>query len=617
MRKFLMLVTTFVLIFFEISSASDPLIKLVRNYTKDYYFRELFVEIHGSYGIQFLPKVSKCYNEDGQPVCNYLSSEEIGELADNYYNSTSTPSLFDFFGWLEEKGYTIDYSNSTITSVSLDSLASKVKREAEQEFIEEITAAYDTEFTFISSNETKLWPYNEAIRDSSFLTSYQFTELYKGMKSIGIIDIEINATLNGTLITGVLYSPLLEINISGNGSVLAYSNNLSSQMPECADINCEIPFPEEDSVLLTAVPANGYLFFGWDGDCAECENNTECTITMDTDKTCNAIFRALEPDISVSPTSYDFGMVQVGNSAEKDFIVQNVGTEDLNIVNVTISTDISEFFITQDNCSGTVLSQGENCTIKITFNPQSVGSKSATLKITSDDPDENTVSIALSGTGVPNQPPVIESFTANPTSGYAPLTVNFTCTAYDPDGSVASYEFDPGDGSDPINSETGSFTYTYETPGTYHATCTSYDNDGASTTSEPVTIEVNPAAVSMADLVVTKLATPRYWRAGKTGRVSILIENQGEEDVTEPFVVRAVVHSAAPGFVIGEQTINGLAAGKRKLVRFRFRVPAELCTPINQHTLYVTVDAENQISETDEGNNTKEKPIVIRGCYRF
>ncbi|WP_456370365.1 CARDB domain-containing protein, partial [Thermodesulfatator atlanticus] len=215
---------------------------------------------------------------------------------------------------------------------------------------------------------------------------------------------------------------------------------------------------------------------------------------------------------------------------------------------------------------------------------------------------------------IPNQPPVIDSFAVEPRFGTAPLEVAVICQATDPDGSVAAYEFDPGDGSEPLNSELGTFSYTYENPGSYNATCTAYDNAGASVTSEPITVEVSPAAVTMADLVVTKLVTPRYWRAGKRGHISVLIENQGEGDVTEPFVVRVYANPMVPIYVIGEQTINGLAAGERKLLRFRFVVPDVLCYPTNMHTLYVTVDADNQISETDEGNNIKQKPLIIRGC---
>ena len=38
------------------------------------------------------------------------------------------------------------------------------------------------------------------------------------------------------------------------------------------------------------------------------------------------------------------------------------------------------------------------------------------------------------------------------------------------------------------------------------------------------------------DLVVTKLVTPRYRRYGRKARVTVMIENRGETDVTAPFV---------------------------------------------------------------------------------
>ncbi|MBX6424289.1 LamG-like jellyroll fold domain-containing protein [Thermosulfurimonas sp. F29] len=75
-----------------------------------------------------------------------------------------------------------------------------------------------------------------------------------------------------------------------------------------------------------------------------------------------------------------------------------------------------------------------------------------------------------------NQPPAVISFTANPLNGEAPLTVNFSCTASDPDGYIAEYRIDYGDGSFDRN-QTGSFTHTYQQAGNYTATCTAVDND--------------------------------------------------------------------------------------------------------------------------------------------
>ena len=75
-----------------------------------------------------------------------------------------------------------------------------------------------------------------------------------------------------------------------------------------------------------------------------------------------------------------------------------------------------------------------------------------------------------------NIPPIIDSIYATPTFGAPPLSVNFSATYHDPDGTVASVSWDFGDGSpaDP-NAIT---TYTYGVEGTYTATFTAIDNDG-------------------------------------------------------------------------------------------------------------------------------------------
>jgi PKD repeat protein len=88
--------------------------------------------------------------------------------------------------------------------------------------------------------------------------------------------------------------------------------------------------------------------------------------------------------------------------------------------------------------------------------------------------------------GTPNLPPnaVIQ---ANPTSGVAPLTVNFSgAGSSDPDGSIASYAWNLG-GTASGTGVTASAQYTV--PGTYIATLTVTDNLGA-TASSTATITV-------------------------------------------------------------------------------------------------------------------------------
>lgn len=80
---------------------------------------------------------------------------------------------------------------------------------------------------------------------------------------------------------------------------------------------------------------------------------------------------------------------------------------------------------------------------------------------------------------VANQPPVA-AFTANPTSGSAPLDVTFSASgSSDPDGSIAAYQWSFGDGA----TATGmTASHTYQNPGLYTAVLTVTDNKGASDT---------------------------------------------------------------------------------------------------------------------------------------
>ena len=80
-----------------------------------------------------------------------------------------------------------------------------------------------------------------------------------------------------------------------------------------------------------------------------------------------------------------------------------------------------------------------------------------------------------------NQRPTA-SFTADPAQGQAPLEVSFDASASeDPDGSIASYEWDFGDG-ETATGET--VTHTYQDPGTYTATLTATDDEGRSDDAE-------------------------------------------------------------------------------------------------------------------------------------
>lgn len=58
---------------------------------------------------------------------------------------------------------------------------------------------------------------------------------------------------------------------------------------------CEKNYEQNAQVTLYAEPDNGYEFSHWTGDCSGCNSNSQCTIIMDSDKTCGAVFVSSQP----------------------------------------------------------------------------------------------------------------------------------------------------------------------------------------------------------------------------------------------------------------------------------------------------------------------------------
>jgi len=130
------------------------------------------------------------------------------------------------------------------------------------------------------------------------------------------------------------------------------------------------------------------------------------TPTLDVSFTGNGIIPPM-PDISVEPMPIDIGEVRVGNASGYQTIsVYNIGNAPLKLGQIT-SLAGSEFerlsdiysFI-PDRCSNYTISPSKRCIMNVRLNPQSLGAKTATLSIPSDDPDMPTVDVALNGTAV-------------------------------------------------------------------------------------------------------------------------------------------------------------------------------------------------------------------------
>ena len=96
-------------------------------------------------------------------------------------------------------------------------------------------------------------------------------------------------------------------------------------------------------------------------------------------------------------SSVAFGAVYPNNTVSKTFVIRNLGTLPLSgLVASVIGTNSVEFVPVQP--AGSV-NGGGNASFTVAFTPTAVGARTATLRIASNDADENPFDIALTGTG--------------------------------------------------------------------------------------------------------------------------------------------------------------------------------------------------------------------------
>ena len=129
----------------------------------------------------------------------------------------------------------------------------------------------------------------------------------------------------------------------------------------------------------------------------------------------------------------------------------------------------------------------------------------------------------LSGSVVPvnGTPPVAVADASGPVSGTAPLAVSFSSNgSYDPDGSIAAYSWDFGNGA---TSTEANPVYTYTTPGTYTASLVVVDNSGLSSVADTVTITVqNNSFVYVANIAMSVSSSKQGFQATAT----VTVRNQ-------------------------------------------------------------------------------------------
>ncbi|WP_414664691.1 PKD domain-containing protein [Horticoccus sp. 23ND18S-11] len=180
------------------------------------------------------------------------------------------------------------------------------------------------------------------------------------------------------------------------------------------------------------------------------------------------------------------------------------------------------------------------------------GTYAAVLTVVDNDGLAGTATISITVSAPANVPPTAVA-TASTTSGTAPVPVTFSSAgSSDPDGSIAGYKWDFGDGT---TSTAASPSKTFSAPGNYAVKLTVTDNAGASASSA-VTVSVLGSPDNDLD-VYGLLLSAKKDKAGTTASAAItILDRLGRA------VAGATVTVAWSGAVGGTTTGKTDAAGK-------------------------------------------------------
>jgi hypothetical protein len=129
---------------------------------------------------------------------------------------------------------------------------------------------------------------------------------------------------------------------------------------------------------------------------------------------------------TLSPSTYNYGSVNVGSQGSQSFTLANTGTSAIHIASTAVPNTL--FTIGSTNC-GTLLAGGATCAYTVVFHPTSAGAQTTTFSVTD---DAGTQTAALTATGVQATPqaaltPATGNFNSI-TSGTTSAPISFTLT---------------------------------------------------------------------------------------------------------------------------------------------------------------------------------------------
>ena len=107
------------------------------------------------------------------------------------------------------------------------------------------------------------------------------------------------------------------------------------------------------------------------------------------------------PEINVTPVSVDYEDVFLKSSVPEVITIGNTGSVELNVSSISFSVGTSaDFTIGPIPKLPAVVTPGSDVAVEVTYSPSDVGSDVGSVEVVSDDADEATVTMPLSGNGL-------------------------------------------------------------------------------------------------------------------------------------------------------------------------------------------------------------------------
>ncbi len=231
--------------------------------------------------------------------------------------------------------------------------------------------------------------------------------------------------------------------------------------------------------------------------------------------------------------SQSFGSLTSGTSAPLTFTINNTGEGALSLTGVSVTGGNAADFVVNSTGMSSSVDAGGSTTFTVTFTPSAAGSRSTTLQILSDDYDEASFDITLTGTGV-NAVPTI--------SDIADQTVN-------EDGNTGALAFTIGD----FETTAASLTVTRSSSNTTLVPTANIVLGGSGASR---TVTVTPAANQSGSATITVTVSDGTATASDTFNLTVNAVNDAP-------TLNSITNPAAISEDSGQQSVSlsGIAAG--------------------------------------------------------